>query len=360
MRLFTALGAFAFLSRPASAQLPENGPDLYRIGCAQCHGADGRGADPSTLGFTTPLPDFADCRFASREASDDWIAVTHLGGPARGFASTMPAYAEAFDPERIGKIVEFMRGFCTDESWPRGELNLPLPLVTEKAFPEDEVLWTTFVDAEGKGAVATEFVYEKRVGARHQWELALPIGLSPSSEGEPWLGGIGDVKLGWKSAFWHTPDAILTAGGEVVLPTGDEDRGLGIGTTVFEPYLSFARALPGEWYIQGQGGAEIPADTEAAESELFFRAAIGTSFAATGGYGRMWSPMIEILASAPTGFEETSWSVLPQMQVTLSTRQHVRVSGGVQVPVNRADERPTRFVFYFLWDWFDGGLLDGW
>ncbi len=31
-----------------------------------------------------------------------------------------------------------------------------------------------------------------------------------------------------------------------------------------------------------------------------------------------------------------------------------------EIPVNPSDERPTGFVFYFLGDWFDGGLTDGW
>jgi len=346
--------------------MPEGGRELYEIGCAKCHGSDGRGVDPSLVAFTVPLPDFTDCRFASREASDDWIAVTHLGGPARGFNSTMPSYAEAFDAERIERVVEFMRGFCTDKAWPRGELNLPLPLLTEKAFPEDEALWTTLVDVEGKGAVTSELVYERRVGARHQWEATLPIeaigaiGASPSSDGSPWFGSIGDVGLGWKSAFWHTEASILSAGGEVILPTGDASRGLGTGTTVFEPYLAFARVLPREWFFQAHGGAELPADSEKAESELFWRGALGRSFSAGGGFGRMWSPMLEVLGSADVDFEEKSWSILPQMQVSLSTRQHIRVNAGVQIPVNRRDERPTRLVFYFLWDWFDGGLADGW
>jgi hypothetical protein len=363
MRGLTLVSSLVALPLPLSAQLPEGGPELYEIGCAKCHGADGRGVDPSLVGFTVPLPDFTDCRFASREASDDWIAVTHLGGPARGFNSTMPAYAEAFDAERIERVVEFMRGFCTDGAWPRGELNLPLPLLTEKAFPEDEALWTTFVDVEGEGAVATEFVYERRVGARHQWEATLPfgaIGASASSDGSSWVGGLGDIGLGWKSAFWHTGTSILTAGGEVFLPTGDEDRGLGVGTAIFEPYLAFARVLPREWFLQAQGGIEIPADSEKAESELFWRWALGKSFSAGGGFGRMWSPMIEFVGSADVDFEETNWSLLPQMQVTLSTRQHIRVNAGVQIPVNRGGERPTRLIFYFLWDWFDGGLADGW
>jgi hypothetical protein len=360
MRRLSFIFLCAFLPQPLEAQLPEGGRELYEIGCAKCHGSDGRGVDPSLVGFSVPLPDFTDCRFASREASDDWIAVTHRGGPARGFNTTMPAYAEAFDAGRIERIVEFMRGFCTDRAWPRGELNLPRPLVTEKAFPEDEAVWSTAIDAEGKGALETEIVYERRVGARHQWEAILPFGASPSEEGAPWSGGIGDVALAWKTAFWHTDTSILSAGGEVVLPTGDERRGLGTGTTVFEPFLAFARLLSPTWHLQLQGGAEIAADSEKAENEIFWRGTIGRSFAADGGFGRMWSPMLEVIGSADADFEETSWSLLPQMQVTLSTRQHVRVNAGLQLPVDGGDERPMRFVFYFLWDWFDGGLSDGW
>jgi hypothetical protein len=33
-----------------------------------------------------------------------------------------------------------VRSLCTDKRWPRGELNFPAPLFTEKAFPENETL----------------------------------------------------------------------------------------------------------------------------------------------------------------------------------------------------------------------------
>jgi hypothetical protein len=46
--------------------------------------------------------------------------------------------------------------------------------------------------------------------------------------------------------------------------------------------------------------------------------------------------------------------------VTLNQRQHIRVSAGLQLPVNNTASRSKQVVFYFLWDWFDGGLLDGW
>jgi hypothetical protein len=60
------------------------------------------------------------------------------------------------------------------------------------------------------------------------------------------------------------------------------------------------------------------------------------------------------------GGAKTHWDVAPQMQVTLSVRQHVMVNAGVRIPVNERAGRSTQFVMYFLWDWFDGDLVTGW
>jgi len=57
---------------------------------------------------------------------------------------------------------------------------------------------------------------------------------------------------------------------------------------------------------------------------------------------------------------KTYWDVIPQMQVTLSRRQHVRASAGLRMPMNERQGRDTQFVFYMLWDWFDGTLKEGW
>jgi hypothetical protein len=49
------------------------------------------------------------------------------------------------------------------------------------------------------------------------------------------------------------------------------------------------------------------------------------------------------------------------MQVTLNQRQHLMINAGVRIPLTGRDEgRRAQFVTYFLWDWFDGGLRDGW
>lgn len=151
-----------------------SGAELYRVACAACHGADGTGAPAHQVAFEEPLPDFTDCGFATREPDADWLAVSHGGGPARAFSRMMPAFGEALSEEQLLRAVSHVRTFCADRRWPRGELNLPLALFTEKAYPEDEVVWRTGVAAEGPGEVADRFVYEKRLGARHQLEVIVP------------------------------------------------------------------------------------------------------------------------------------------------------------------------------------------
>ena len=68
--------------------------------------------------------------------------------------------------------------------------------------------------------------------------------------------------------------------------------------------------------------------------------------------------MLELLGARElTEGEPAVWDVVPQIQVSLSARQHVLLNAGVRVPLNRRDERRASVLVYLLWDWFDGGLL---
>jgi hypothetical protein len=328
----------------------------YQAACQACHGANGRGTAQSTLGFDTPVPDFTDCSFATREPDADWFAIAHQGGPVRAFDRRMPAFGEALSADDVQRTLDHIRTFCDDTSWPRGELNLPRPLVTEKAYPEDEAVWTTSI---GTGNVSNEFLYEKRVGPRSQFEVLVPIELA-EQEGGGWRRGLGDVALAFKHALYHSLSAgrIASVSGEMIFPTGKENEGLGGGATVFEPFVTVGQILPSDGFLQLQAGFELP--TGDARNEAFWRAAVGSSFAQDT-FGRTWSPMIELLASRELGGDEpVVWDVVPQVQVTLSRRQHVMINAGVRVPINERSSRTTQVLTYFLWDWFDGGLFDGW
>ncbi len=339
------------------------GAELYAAACANCHGRDGAGSASANRLLPTPVPDFTDCNFASREPDADWAAIIHDGGPVRAFDRMMPAFGEALSAAEIQAILDHVRTLCGDEAWPRGELNLPRAQVTEKAYPEDEAVWTTTVNVRGAGAVTNEIVYEKRFGPRNQIELKVPLAAVEETPGT-WRFGAGDIALGFKRAIVHSlrRGTILSVAGEVILPTGDESAGVGASTTRFEPFVSFGQILPANSFVQAQAGVEIPADASRAEREAFWRLAAGTTWAQGPlGFGRAWTPMVELLAARAleTG-SSTEWDVVPQVQVTLNTRQHVMLNVGVRLPVTERAGRPTRLMLYVLWDWFDGGLFDGW
>lgn len=336
------------------------GRQIYEATCAACHGVDGTGVAPTQVGFDVPLPDFTDCSFASREPDADWVAVAHEGGPVRGFDHTMPAFGDALGVAELEKAVDHIRTFCGEPSWPRGELNLPRPLFTEKAYPEDEAVWTVGRSLDGPAGYGSEVVYESRFGARSQWELVVPYGIH-EGPGGGWSGGFGDVALGVKHTLWHSLESgsILSVAGEIILPLGDEDDGVGSGVTIFEPFVSFGQILPADAFLQVMVGGELPTDTERAENEAFWRGALGKTFT-SGPFGRAWSPMVEVLGSrALESGAEIHWDVVPQMQVTLNTRQHVMANLGVRIPVDDGAREPELLV-YLLWDWFDGGFFEGW
>ena len=349
-------------SLAAAPQTTEDaGRRVYRAACAACHGFDGRGQPRAIVGFDTPLPDFTDCAFTTAEPDADWIAIVHQGGPARAFDRRMPAFGEALTEEQIRQTIGYVRTLCGDRRWPRGELNLPRPLVTEKAFPENETVISTTVSGGSAAVFENELLYEQRLGARAQFEVAVPVAVQKDEMGA-WQRGLGDAAFAFKQVLFHSLDsgAIVSAAAEVVFPTGKETHGLGTGTTVFEPFVAIGKVLPSDGFVQFQGGFEIPWNRDELESEAFWRTAVGKSFFESR-FGRSWTPMLEIVgAKALEGDERAQWDLIPQLQITLSRRQHIVINAGVRVPLTNRGEQSTQLLTYFLWDWFDGGLFDGW
>ena len=117
----------------------------------------------------------------------------------------------------------------------------------------------------------------------------------------------------------------------------DESRGLGNGFTVVEPFAMWGQVLPRNSFLQMHGGVELPSDTSTGRArERSCGAAIGTTFCADDrGFGRAWSPQVEVLWARPEA-RPSEWDVVPQIQVTLSKLQHVMVAGGVRMPVDAA------------------------
>lgn len=336
------------------------GEDVYRAACVTCHGPDGRGAARSVVGFDAPLPDFTDCAFSTAEPDPDWGAVVHEGGPIRGLDRHMPAFGDALSPEDIALAVGHLRTFCKEPAWPRGDLNLPRAFFTEKAFPENESVWTTSFTRGDNGSVGNGLIYEQRLGARNQIEVNVPITFQHDG-GVKWNRGLGDVAVAFKRTVYASlrTGGIGAAGIEVLLPTGKEQLGLGNGYTVFEPFAMWGQILPRNSFLQLHGGLEVPSDSAKGAREAYLRTALGTTFAQNRGFGRAWSPQVEVLWARPQG-GPAEWDVVPQVQVTLSKLQHVMIAGGIRLPVTQRGDRPRQGLVYVLWDWFDGGFFEFW
>jgi hypothetical protein len=257
-------------------------------------------------------------------------------------------------------VIAYLRTLCRDGSWPRGELNLPRPLTTEKAFPEDETVVTTAVSAHHAPDITHEIVYEHRLGNRNQLEVSIPLASLHDQTGTV-ARGVGDVGVGIKRVLFANANSIVSAQGELIMPTGNKAKGLGTGVTVFEAFAAYGQILPSGMFLQTQAGTEQPTSTQDTPRALFGRAALGASFRQEDGVGRLWSPMLELITDRDLeDGARTSVDLMPQFQVTVNRRQHIRVSVGLQVPVANRTGRSKQIVFYFLWDWFDGGLLEGW
>jgi mono/diheme cytochrome c family protein len=359
-----AVPAIASAQAGAPAHPPDRtGEQIFQTACVSCHGPDGKGQPPTVLGFEPPasFPDFTECPVSSVEPDDMWIAVVHRGGRVRGLSHIMPAFQDALSDAEIYSVVQYLHSLCAEPGWPRGNLNFPRAFFTEKAFPENEAVFTMNAAASHTGAFENRVDYERRFGRRAQFEAGVPFNVQ-QVDGQHWSRGLGDVNAALKYVlFDHNPSGtIMSTGGEVTLPTGKETEGLGSGVTIYEAFGLFGQALPHDSFVQVHAGFEWPKDRSVEPNSSYWRTAFGKTFK-QGGFGRIWTPMVEVLGARElvTG-ADVEWDVVPQMQVSLSVFQLVRLSVGARLPVNERAGREKSLMTYLLWDWGDGGLFELW
>lgn len=345
----------------------EAGSKVYEQDCLACHGPTGAGQPKSIVGFDRPdtWPDFSQCNQSAPEYVRDWRAVITYGGQARGFSQIMPAFGDALTADQIESVLAFLRSLCASDSWPVGELNVPRALVTEKAFPEDELVFTGSVEARGSPNASNDLIYEWQFSARNQLEVDAPIDFMRSEAGRM-HGGLGDVAVGVKHVLFFdlSPErdrgSILSVQTEVVVPTGSKSKGLGTGQVQAGGFLAYDVLLPSSGFLQVQAGGDIPRHTALAPSTVYARLAAGRSFSQPG-MGRLWSPMLELVASRDLSQgSRTDFDVVPECQITLNQRQHIMASLGYRIAVNDKQNRSSEVMLYVLWDWLDGKLTEGW
>jgi len=326
-----------------------DGKLMYEAWCGRCHGSDGKG-EVEGIELDTPVPDFTDCSFTTREPRKDWMAVIMHGGPARGLSMTMPAWGEAISEEQAVAIVGHIKTFCSESDWPQGDLNFRRAQITSKAFPENEALVIPTFTGANRQSLQTKLMYESRIGPAGQWEISIPFA---SRFGDPAESGIGDVEIAGKYAFFHDLSSmtIVSFGLEAGLPTGSAAKGLGSGIWKLSPYLAAAKGI-GSTFLQTSLKVGKPL-RRGHNAELSFNLAWTIPLTDE---KRGLFPGIELNGITVPGEPASTLFITPQLYIGLVKRGHIAWSTGVQIPV--AGDKPFdyRIVSFLLWEYADGGL----
>lgn len=343
---------------------PAKGKVVYEGGCIACHGVDGRGAPETSTRFIRPdtWPDFTRCDQTTPEPDVAYKAVILHGGPGLGFSQIMPAFGDLLNDDQINDVIAYVRSFCKNvHNYPAGELNIPRALVTEKAFPENELVLSAAANATGAPSWTTDVIHEQTFAGRNELEIDLPVNYAVQNNQK--TSGIGDITVGYKRELFSSlrTGSIFSVQGGILLPTGSSDYGFGAGTTTFEPFAAYDQLIHDNTFLEFQVGGNITVDSSKSPRNLYFRSALGHSMAPDHGLGRLFSPMVEILGSRDfSQGASTDLDVLPEMQVTVNRRQHIRADIGVREPFTDTSGRHPQVVFYVLWDWAEGKFWEGW
>jgi hypothetical protein len=220
-------------------------------------------------------------------------------------------------------------------------------------------VFVTSVSGTADKEIEQAVEYEHRIGPRGQVTIEAPVAFN--REDGIWTRGLADVEVGYKHVLFSSmrSGTIVSASGILTLPTGNPDRGLGNDVVVYEPVVHVGQRLPGASFLQGQAGLEFPSNTVNVSRSAYVNLAAGKSFAVDRGFGRLWTPQVELLWAREKG-SDSSWDIVPSLQISLSKIQHIRAAVGARIPMTQRDERHTQFVFYLLWDWADGGFFEFW
>lgn len=332
-------------------------PEMWTAWCARCHAENGSGKVSEPTITIEPM-DFTDCKLASGEPDADWERAIAKGGPGVGLSSEMPAFEDSLRPDQIAGFVSYMRGFCRERGWPSGNANFPRPIVTEKAFPENEFVIVPAVShwQEGPAPSITSAslvaLYERRIGKRSMIEIELPIvGTNSLST---WTSGVGDITLGFKHAVVARNDipGIVSAGIELALPSGDRFKDHGSGTAIFEPFVA-AGIMLHDWYVQSQFKVELPADHVRADLAFAYNAYIGRDLGAA---PDTWTVGVELnggIAYPYLGIGNHVVALTPQVRKGLTGTGALAASAGVMLPLNKRDAQGVRWVGYLLWEYLE-------
>jgi len=326
---------------------PRRGRAVFEQYCTLCHGSDAKGTGPLAKTLPVPPADLTDCRRTAEDPVEVTEGTIRHGGSYVGLSPVMPAWQGKLTDEQIADAASYVKTLCSDPDWVPGELNLPRPLITDKAYPEQEAIVGSRFGRGPSKDTETFGTIEYRINGLTNVELTTNYLNTRPDGGQPHAGlGDSSIALNRVVAFSRENRWLASAGLELGLPTGSHSRGLGAGDLVWQP---FARA-GWDWrqvVIQGDAILALPQKNADVKSAIAYDVAIGRYFQPD---PRMQiTPMVEFNSETPLNGPsrgETKSAVLPEIRVKWL---EWGAAFGVQVPITGArdfDTRPMFDIFY--------------
>ena len=248
----------------------------------------------------------------------------------------MPAFRDALSQGQIGMVIDYLRGLCTEKTWPRGNFNLPRPLITEKAFPEDEVVLTGVTNLHGAPGGNATVIYEKRIGPSGMIEAAVPYKIAHDSGVT--RSGFGDIALGYKRKLFDSlkEGFHLQRGRRGDCPDRKSAHwATGPGLPFLKPSRPTGRFFLRAVLSSSIRGSNFSTQPDKLPRAYYLHTAIGKTFITGKGFGRWWTPMTEFIADRDLeSGAVTNWDVVPQIQIPISKRMHILANVGFRIPVN--------------------------
>lgn len=354
--VFLAISAVSPVGADEQSDEWSLGKRVYEANCMACHGPQGQpDADSPLVESLGVVPaNFSDPLFNSREPLGDWKTVVTHGGQALGFSDQMPAFGTSLEEQEINAVLVYIKTLGGEHDYPDGSLNLFLPVRTKKAFPEDEWVWKQrYTGQDGDDSWKNTLEYEFRVGKRGQAILELTHETTGSQS------DFGHFEPGFKYVLKHDAKAgfIATAAAQVGIPLNHD------ASWEFLPYIAIGKVLNDSFTFQGS--ARLKLDLE--NSDEGSAEIAGIVHWVHSEWPRNLFPALELVAEVPfergTGSSRSDavqFSILPQARIGLNKRGNIALNLGLELPVNDTERYDWQAYVFFIWDFADGGLLEGW
>lgn len=188
-------------------------------------------------------------------------------------------------------------------------------------------------------------------GQRHQLSYTLPF-IHPGSPGR---SGDGDVLLNYRYQLEGTDATAIAPRVSLIVPTGDEDDGLGDGSWGLQLNLPVSHQANERWVLHGNVGATWLADAKApfardGESLVSPFAGGSAIFLARPTFNLMFETLFTYESSiGPGNSVERNWTgvVSPGLRWAIN-RDDLQIVPGIALPVIVGDGEATVGAFFYL------------